>query len=469
MARLTRSSTLALLAAAALAGCGGHSADSGASTAAAITTRSTPGLPGSGSGNQAPTFASPLPTQATVGAAYAYSPTVIDPEGDALSYTLAQGPAAMQVDPTTGAVAWTPAAGDVGAHAVRLEVTDGVNTVAQSGTVTVSTTPATGGGLPQNATLTDLGGPPGGLPVISDLVTFDGRLFLMESLEPLGQFAAQVWSYDGTTFRKVIDDPTSQGYLRGQVIGGKLYIPDSDPNGLAPGIMWVLDGATASPRMQVIDDAVHNFDVVELGGALYTTGGLNGGESGLNRFDPATGRWTVVSRGSFSRLKYAVAYEGAIWSGKRPVGSAAELVRTDPATGQQQGYDILPGTEAAALCMEAIGANVYCTLGSSAGVAHLRLEPGGTITQLTGTSGALLYDFVQHSDGNIYAVGTDLTSKSFVYVSTDGVAFTRLIEVPDLRFGRLPSGNLDGRPSIGSYDGELYCGGSTTGRLYRVD
>ena len=107
-------------------------------------------------------------------------------------------------------------------------------------------------------------------------------------------------------------------------------------------------------------------------------------------------------------------------------------------------------------------------IASSQGVSHIRLEPGGNVTTLTGISGALLSDFVLHSDGNVYAVGSDFASRSFVYGSTDGVDFVRLIDVNDLRFGPVGN-NADGRPSLASFGGELYFGSSTNGTLYRLD
>jgi len=74
----------------------------------------------------------------------------------------------------------------------------------------------------------------------------------------------------------------------------------------------------------------------------------------------------------------------------------------------------------------------------------------------------------QAADGNIYAVGSDLAGRSFIYGSTDGVDFVRLIDVADLRFGQVGN-NADGRPSLASFQGKLYAGSSTNGTLYRLD
>tara|TARA_B100000965_G_scaffold38902_1_gene28688 strand:- start:54 stop:320 length:267 start_codon:yes stop_codon:yes gene_type:complete len=49
-----------------------------------------------------------------------------------------------------------------------------------------------------------------------------------------------------------------------------------------------------------------------------------------------------------------------------------------------------------------------------------------------------------------------------------GLAFRELIAVNDDRFGRVGRGNADGRASLASFQGELYAGSSTNGRLYRL-
>lgn len=340
-----------------------------------------------------------------------------------------------------------------------------------SGAPVGSSTPTPAPGtvpLPTAATLTRVGAPTGGLPVISDLEVFDGRLWLAESVNPLGSFGAHLWSWDPAGgFRKVLDDPTSQGYLRARAINGKLYVPDADPDGLAPGKVHVLDAAAAAPRAEVVDGHVHTFDVVAWNNGLYALGGLDTGESGVNRFDPALGRWTVTSRGPFSRLKYGAVLDGGLLATKRQLGTTdADLVQVD-AAGTQTGISLVTG-EANVVCVEAVRGGLYVALGTSQGVAHARLEPGGAVLPLTGISGALLFDFVLHSDGNVYAVGTDGATSSFVYGSQDGVAFTRLVTVNDLRFGLVGS-NADGRPSIASFQGKVYLGSSTDGALYRLD
>lgn len=90
------------------------------------------------SANVAPQITSAAATAATVGTPYAYRVTANDPNGDALSYSLTQAPAGMSINTTTGQIAWTPTAAQVGSQVVTARVADpGGLAVTQSFTVTV--------------------------------------------------------------------------------------------------------------------------------------------------------------------------------------------------------------------------------------------------------------------------------------------------------------------------------------------
>jgi choice-of-anchor A domain-containing protein/RHS repeat-associated protein len=82
-------------------------------------------------------------TQVTAGTPYSYQVTATDPT-DGFTFSLVQKPAGMTIDASTGLVSWQPGAGDVGAHAVDVRLTNdrGVTTD-QTFTLTVAadTTP----------------------------------------------------------------------------------------------------------------------------------------------------------------------------------------------------------------------------------------------------------------------------------------------------------------------------------------
>ncbi|MFT3883602.1 MAG: putative Ig domain-containing protein [Gemmatales bacterium] len=75
--------------------------------------------------NRAPAFTTEALPDIAPGRTYLYNALAVDPDGDVVQYQLLAGPSGMAVDPATGKVAWTPAAGQVGNHDVILEASDG--------------------------------------------------------------------------------------------------------------------------------------------------------------------------------------------------------------------------------------------------------------------------------------------------------------------------------------------------------
>ena len=102
--------------------------------------------------NIAPIIDSTPATTASEAVQYTYAPTVVDPGDEVFTWSLsASAPAAMTIDPTTGAIAWTPTYADAqaGTHAVVLTVDDGDgDTDAQSWVITVIVADTDGDGLP---------------------------------------------------------------------------------------------------------------------------------------------------------------------------------------------------------------------------------------------------------------------------------------------------------------------------------
>ena len=76
-------------------------------------------------GNQAPAITSLPVTTATEGQLYTYDVEANDPDaGDTLTFSLDAAPAGMTIDPVSGLIQWTPAAGQVGLNFVVPRVTD---------------------------------------------------------------------------------------------------------------------------------------------------------------------------------------------------------------------------------------------------------------------------------------------------------------------------------------------------------
>ena len=74
--------------------------------------------------NLAPTFSSTPATAATVGQPYSYDADAVDPEGQAVSFSLPVAPVGMTIVAQTGVVSWTPAANQTGARSVTVLATD---------------------------------------------------------------------------------------------------------------------------------------------------------------------------------------------------------------------------------------------------------------------------------------------------------------------------------------------------------
>jgi hypothetical protein len=118
--------------------------------------------------NRAPTLSGSPSTSATVGQPYAFRPTASDPDGDRLTFSIANRPSWASFDTSTGQLSGTPSSSQVGAYSgITISASDGTAsaslapfsiTVAdvQLGSATLSWTPPT---LNEDGTpLTDLRG-----------------------------------------------------------------------------------------------------------------------------------------------------------------------------------------------------------------------------------------------------------------------------------------------------------------------
>jgi hypothetical protein len=128
------------------------------------------GVPTGGvpAGNAAPTISGSPPTSIRVGESYSFTPTASDPDGDALTFSIASKPSWASFNTSTGRLAGTPQAANAGIAAnIRISVSDGksnaaldsfsvaVNQIAL-GSVTLSWMPPTENA--DGSTLIDLAG-----------------------------------------------------------------------------------------------------------------------------------------------------------------------------------------------------------------------------------------------------------------------------------------------------------------------
>jgi hypothetical protein len=90
------------------------------------------------SSQQAPVFAAIAPQSASVGVAHTLNLTAADPGGLSITYSCLSGcPTGMSVNATTGAVSWTPSAGQGGSHTVTFSASNGASSGSATTTYTV--------------------------------------------------------------------------------------------------------------------------------------------------------------------------------------------------------------------------------------------------------------------------------------------------------------------------------------------
>ena len=124
-----RTSSLAILAAIALAGCGGGG-DEGEQ----------PSAPATGA-NSAPTIQGSPSTSVTAGQAYSFQPTASDPDGDALTFSVSNLPNWATFNASTGKISGTPSAADVATYSnIRVTVSDGKGGSAPTGMFAITVT-----------------------------------------------------------------------------------------------------------------------------------------------------------------------------------------------------------------------------------------------------------------------------------------------------------------------------------------
>src|SRR5262249_42781736 len=81
--------------------------------------------------NRPPQIVSAPSTTATVGSSFVYPVRTSDPDGDAITFSVA-GPSGMTIDPATGLIRWIPTPAAVAIHEITIVVSDGLVTTAQT-------------------------------------------------------------------------------------------------------------------------------------------------------------------------------------------------------------------------------------------------------------------------------------------------------------------------------------------------
>ena len=106
-------------------------------------------MPSSAADNRAPQISGTPPSTATTGSFYDFVPTVSDPDGDTLTFSIEARPGWASFDTATGRLSGTPAAGDVGVDGdIVIRVSDGIATASLGPFVITVNAPANGNRAP---------------------------------------------------------------------------------------------------------------------------------------------------------------------------------------------------------------------------------------------------------------------------------------------------------------------------------
>ncbi len=323
------------------------------------------------------------------------------------------------------------------------------------------------------ASFTLMGAPIGGYPTITDLTTFNSKLFLSTSKSPLGDFGTNVFSTtNGTSFTNVLDDPSSQGFLRMQVFDNKLWIPDGDPNGLDPSFVYISStGALGSFTKTTILGSVHSFDIIKYNNEFYVSNGMNSGQGGLNTYDGSNTWNSAYQSTSSMRMKYMAVFSGKLFAANRLSSSDVDLFV----------WSGTPGTSAPVLANPVSGATNTFRIFTSSLANKLYWSVASSVAQTMVTSDGIAWTAVSTLASKVVSDFTEFNGKLYalahdgLYESTDFSTFTLIASPPASDATAFtpavpgPGMNPDAVASMEVFNGALWCGSSRNGKLYRVD
>lgn len=324
-----------------------------------------------------------------------------------------------------------------------------------------------------SAAFTQIGAPTGGYPTITELTAFNSKLFLSTSKAPLGDFGTNVFSTtNGTAFTKVLEDATSQGYLRMQVYDNKLWIPDGDPNGLDPSFVYISStGASGSFTQTTIIGAVHSFDIAKFNNEFYVSNGMGSGKGGLCKYNGTT-QWTSIYESTSSlRMKYMAVFNGKLFASNRNSSSDVDLFVWSGAPGTSaptQANPVSGSTNTFRMFTSTLASKLYWSVAATA--ANVMYTSNGTTwTAIPSLAGKIVSDFAEFN-GKLYALAHD-----GLWESSDFITFTNIAAAPTsdpTAFTPAAAGsgiNPDAVASMEVFNGYIWCGSSRNGKLYRVD
>ena len=326
---------------------------------------------------------------------------------------------------------------------------------------------------PMTTSFVEMGTPTGGYKCIVDMEVFNGKMYLSTADDPLGNWGAKVFNTtDAVSFTSVLSDASSQGYLRMNVFDSKLWIPDGDPNGMDPGYVYISStGTSGSFTKTTILGAVHTFDVIKYNNKAYVANGMASSLGGMCEYD-GSNTWNSVNQPSSSfRLKYMTQFNGKLFvANANPNSGTDYYLWSGSVSSSPQAMDKVAGAGSTYQIYTSSLGKIFWTVVYSGAIHVLQSTDGVSWTPSASLDGKFVSDFAE-LNGKLYA----LDWKGGLWESSDHSTFTLIAPFPPSApdaFGPLAvtgGYNADARASMVAYNGSLYCGSSTNGKVYKVD
>lgn len=319
----------------------------------------------------------------------------------------------------------------------------------------------------------EMGKPTGGYNTLTDMAIFNNRIYLSTSKDPLGDWGTNVfYTTDGVSYTKVLEDNSSQGYLRMGVYDGKLWIPDGDPNGYDPSFVYISSTGNANSFTQTqITLAVHTFDIIKYNNNFYTASGFNNYNGGLSKYNGVS-TWSVDYQSATAfRMKYMTQCNGKLYAACGNMNSDVDyfVFNGDPATTTPTQKNVLTGPSMTFRWYTSSTNRMYWTVAANNQIRCLTSTDGNTWTPITGLDQKFVSDYCE-MNGKMYAL-----AQNGLWESSDYVNFVNIAAPPASypnAFMPVPvqnGYNADAQASMETFNGSLWCGSSLNGKVYKVD
>lgn len=319
-----------------------------------------------------------------------------------------------------------------------------------------------------------MGQPTAAHSVLTDLAVFGDSLMVATAVRRLAEPGAAVWrTEDGLHFEPLIESAESEGFLRLRVLDGVLYAPDADPPGTRVGRIYrSLDGRTA--ELETIDATVHHFDVALVDGEIVASGASVGYRGVLHRRTESG--WVRWLRLPARRAHFMRSHRGQLLVGMSEPDGSVDFVRVAPRSAARDS-----AAQESIARLNVVRGKPYTPRWFSTGAGDLywsyRDRQNGrdhvAVSReaegwrpVAGLQGRFVSDFAEY-DGALYAL-----AGRGLFVKRGEGPFTLVASAPaPSTFGPVRVDDrhrsLDCSGSLAVWRGELWCGSSNDGRLYR--